>query len=96
VPVVAKPTRRGAPASTPTPAATKTEPAAEPGFFSVNSDPYATIFVDGKRLGDTPLYREPIAAGPHRVRAVRADGRERTFAIKVPPGKELNSGKLVW
>jgi serine/threonine-protein kinase len=79
-----------------TPNAGGTAAAAEPGFYSVDSTPYATIFIDGKRLGDTPLFRERVPSGAHQVRAVRADGREQKLAIQVLPGKELNSGRLAW
>ncbi|MEO8702877.1 MAG: serine/threonine-protein kinase [Kofleriaceae bacterium] len=80
----------------PTPRPKAPKPAGEPGSFSVGSEPYATIFVDGQRIGETPLFQAPLPAGRHRVRAVLADGRERTFTIDVPPGKELSSGRLAW
>src|SRR5690606_38199977 len=67
-----------------------------PGFFSVDSDPYATIYVDGKRLDQTPLFKVELPAGTHRIRAVRADGRERTYRIKLAPGEHVNSGTLKW
>jgi len=73
-------------------------PAAEvfPGSYSVTSEPYATIYVDGRKLGDTPLFRESVAAGKHVIRAVRADGRAQTFSIEIESGKERNQGKLAW
>ena len=67
-----------------------------PGSYSVDSHPYATIYVDGKLLGDTPLFRLPIAAGHHRIRAVRQDGTERTFELAVAPGEAVNAGQLAW
>ncbi|HEU0030148.1 MAG TPA: protein kinase [Kofleriaceae bacterium] len=68
----------------------------EPGFLSIDSTPYATIYVDGKRLGDTALYREAVPAGTHQVRAVLADGRERRFTVKIVGGQLHNAGKLTW
>jgi hypothetical protein len=71
-------------------------PAGPPGSLTIDSEPYATIYVDGRRLGDTPLFRAPVPAGRHRVRAVRGDGTQRTFTITVRPGKELPYGQIAW
>ena len=68
----------------------------EPGFYSVDSTPYATIFVDGKRLDQTPLFHVSLPAGAHQVRAVLADGRQRTFTIQIAAGAEATSGTLIW
>jgi serine/threonine-protein kinase len=66
------------------------------GAYSVDSSPYATIYIDGKRVDTTPLHHK-LAAGKHTVKAVRSDdGREKTFSIQVAPGKTFNSGKLTW
>jgi serine/threonine-protein kinase len=70
--------------------------AAEPGQYSVDSKPYATIYIDGKSYGDTPLFRVPLAPGRHRIRAVRADGRVRKLTITIEPGKLVSSGTLAW
>jgi serine/threonine-protein kinase len=69
---------------------------AEPGQYSVDSKPYATIFIDGKSYGDTPLFKISVPAGRHRLRAVRADGRVKQLAITIEPGKLLSSGTLAW
>jgi serine/threonine-protein kinase len=68
----------------------------EPGFFSIDSKPYATIFANGKRLDDTPLFRHPLAPGKYTIRAVLADGREKTIAIVIESGREVSSGRLTW
>jgi serine/threonine-protein kinase len=68
----------------------------KPGLFSVDSTPFATIFVDGKRLGVTPLVKQSLPAVTHRVRAVLADGRERTIEIDVPAGKVAKPLVLTW
>jgi serine/threonine-protein kinase len=67
-----------------------------PGFYSIDSRPYATIYIDGRRRDQTPLFRISLASGRHRVRAVLADGRERTFTIQIQPSKEVSSGTLSW
>ena len=70
----------------------------EPGLYSVSSEPdYATIFVDGNQLGDTPLFNIKLAPGKHTVRAVRStDQRERTFSIEITAGTRTSSGNLAW
>ncbi|MEJ7602816.1 MAG: protein kinase [Kofleriaceae bacterium] len=78
------------------PAPTVAIPPGEPGYFSVDSRPYARIFVDGKELGDTALFQVPLPPGRHQIRAVLADGREQRFAIEVAPGKHVSSGRLTW
>ncbi len=71
-----------------------------PGYFSIDSDPYAQIYIDGVRRpgdeGQTPLFRLALPPGRHVVRAVLDDHREQTFAIRIEPGKEVNWRKLVW
>src|SRR4029079_19479839 len=63
----------------PSPSAGRSPAAA--GWYAIDSNPYAPIFVDERKIGDTPLDRIPLSAGPHRVRAVLSDGRQRSFAI---------------
>ena len=68
------------------------EPVAEsPGQYSVDSRPYATIFIDGKSYGDTPLFKISLLPGKHRIRAVREDGQVQRFAITIDPGKLTSS-----
>jgi hypothetical protein len=59
--------------------------AAASGWYAIDSSPYATIFIDDQNAGDTPLDRIALPAGSHRVRAVLADGRQRTFSINIAP-----------
>ena len=68
----------------------------EPGTFSIDSSPYATIYLDGRKLGETPLFGASVAAGKHVVRAVLESGVEKTFSIVVVPGKLTNKGRLSW
>jgi serine/threonine-protein kinase len=86
--------------TTTTATATTAAANAAPGYFSIDSQPYATIFVDGQRLpgnrAQTPLFRLPLPPGRHGVRAVLADGREQTFTIEIESGKELNWRRLTW
>jgi serine/threonine-protein kinase len=75
----------------------RTPPAdSRPGFYSIDSRPYAVIFVDGRKLDATPLYRVELPPGRHQIRATLADGRSRSFTIKIAPGKQVTSGTLRW
>jgi serine/threonine-protein kinase len=69
---------------------------AEPGFYSVDSKPYATIFIDDKSYGETPIFKLQLPPGKHRVRAVRADGKSQRLTITIQPGKLVSSGTLRW
>ncbi|HEU5056460.1 MAG TPA: serine/threonine-protein kinase [Kofleriaceae bacterium] len=69
---------------------------ARPGFFSIDSEPYATIYIDGKRIGDTPLYRVELAPGRHTVRAVCSCGKSRRFPIRIREGTSSRARRLVW
>ncbi len=66
------------------------------GTISVDSTPYATLYLDGKWLGDTPLLGERVPAGKHRLRAVRKDGRSQTISIDVPAGGAAPPLNLRW
>jgi serine/threonine protein kinase len=73
------------------------EPASDlPGWVSIDSDPYATIFIDGKKIGVTPLARIPLPAGTHRVKAVSSQGGEQMFNVSIESGKEAHGKKLGW
>jgi hypothetical protein len=48
-------------------------------FLSVDVKPWARVFVDGRSVGSTPLFRQRIRAGGHRVRLEGPRG-ERTIA----------------
>jgi len=71
----------------------RASPSGAPGTFSIDSEPYATIYVDGKKVGDTPLYKLPLAPGKHKVRAISAAGTQ-NFSIEVQPGQALPPRKL--
>ncbi len=66
------------------------------GTFSVDSTPFATIYVDDRMLGITPLIHRPLAAGHHKLRAVLRDGRSRELELDVPAGKAAQPIHLSW
>ncbi len=73
----------------------KTEPVGE-GHLSVDSSPFAVIYLDGNRLGETPFFNHRVAAGKHTVRAVLDDGRAQTKTVVIENGQRTNLGKLTW
>jgi serine/threonine-protein kinase len=67
-----------------TPRAAPHHPAAVvPGKLFVGSNPAATIYLDDKKLGVTPLQDVEVPPGFHALRAVSADGRVKTLRIHV-------------
>jgi serine/threonine protein kinase len=95
------------PADEPAPAPAKPEPkrTTKPkaaatvtgeGLLSVDSSPFATIYLDGNKLGATPFFNQPVSAGKHELRAVLDDGRSQKRTITIEPGKPTNLGKLAW
>jgi len=67
-----------------------------PGQLSIDSTPFATIFVDGVSLGVTPIVKRSLPAGRHKLRAVLKDGRSREQSIDIPPGKLATPIQLSW
>jgi len=57
-----------------------------PGYLSIDSRPYATIYVDGRKRGVTPLHRLKLPSGKRRVRAVSSAGTKR-FILRIRSGK---------
>ncbi|MBP6840447.1 MAG: serine/threonine protein kinase [Kofleriaceae bacterium] len=96
---VAAPTTDAAP----TAAAVDAAPVADPvagtparGRVSIDSTPWAELFIDGRRVGVTPFIDKPLTPGRHRVRAVLADGRARTFSVDVRAGRAAPPVVLTW
>jgi serine/threonine protein kinase len=77
----------------------KPEPAVSgpPGFITIDSSPvYAVIFVDGKKLGETPLVNIKLAPGKHAVRAVSPSGSTRNLTIHIEAGKTAPVKRIEW
>lgn len=45
-----------------------------PAFLTVNSEPWAYVFIDGRKVGTTPLFRFKVAPGARRLRLVDPEG----------------------
>ena len=67
-----------------------------PGFLTIAAKPYATVYIDGKKLGVTPIVSLELSSGTHSVRAISSeDGTEKKFRVRVTPG-ETTRKKVVW
>jgi serine/threonine-protein kinase len=68
-----------------------------PGVITIDSQPvYATIAVDGRRLGDTPLVNIELAPGRHSVHAVSPSGGVQNAVINIEPGKTAQPLRIKW
>ncbi|MCZ6784724.1 MAG: PEGA domain-containing protein, partial [Proteobacteria bacterium] len=54
-------------------------------LVSVNASPWATIEVDGRDVGLTPLADLPLEEGEHEFRAALPDGRVFVRTVRVTP-----------
>lgn len=66
------------------------------GMISIDSRPYATIYVDGRRIGVTPIIGYKVRPGRRRIKAVTASGETRRFTMRVRPGKRARAKRLTW
>jgi serine/threonine-protein kinase len=66
------------------------------GYLSIDSTPYATVYLDGDRLGVTPMIRRSVPSGRHRLRVVLEDGRSRKLTVDIPAGKLAQPLNLTW
>jgi serine/threonine protein kinase len=68
-----------------------------PGFITIDSAPvYAVIYIDGKKLGETPQVNIKLAPGKHQVRAVSPSGATKNFSIQIESGKTARPAKISW
>jgi len=90
-----RPTRAPKPAVKPPPP--PAAPAGPPGTITIDSTPvYATIYIDGKKLGETPLLDIKLAPGKHSVRAVSSSGGTQNLSITIEPGKKARGRRIEW
>jgi hypothetical protein len=73
------------------------KPGGPPGFITIDSSPvYATIYIDGKNYGETPLVKQELPPGKHTVRAVSPSGAKRTLTITIVSGKTSPTRRIEW
>jgi eukaryotic-like serine/threonine-protein kinase len=59
-----------------------------PSYLNVDARPWAIVFVDGRRLGQTPLSRVEIPSGDHRLKLINPErGLEASHQIHTEPGE---------
>jgi hypothetical protein len=64
------------------------------GFYSVTSNGKATVYVDDKQIGDTPLTRLPLKPGPHVVKVVGPKAKNKVIKITIIGGQDTDSGSV--
>jgi len=57
-----------------------------PGELAIIVKPWAHIWIDGVKQRDTP-FREPLAAGRHKVKIANDSGKSETLYVTIEPGK---------
>ena len=78
----------------PRPKPTTTGP---PGFITIDSAPvYATIAIDGRGFGETPLIHVELAPGRHAVHAVSPSGATHDLSITIESGKVAPAARIEW
>ncbi len=67
-----------------------------PGLLTVDSKPvWARVLIDGQELGVTPIVRQQLPSGRHRLIAVREDGQRLVREVSLEPEKEERV-LLIW
>jgi len=61
----------------------KAQLAPEPSSITVTATSPAEVWLDGTRLGDTPVNNAPVSIGEHDIVVRRQPGGERRFTITV-------------
>src|SRR5690606_12488941 len=55
-----------------------------PGYLTMNASPYATVFVDGKKQGITPIVKLKLKPGKHKIKLVSSgDGKTKTMSVTI-------------
>jgi hypothetical protein len=84
------------PASSGKPVRAAPRPSGPPGFITIDSQPWATIYIDGKDYGPTPVGNVALPPGRHGVRAVTPSGTTKDFSIWIESGKTSPPKRVEW
>jgi serine/threonine-protein kinase len=64
--------------------------AVETGWLSLDATPWATVSLDGRSLGHTPLMRVEVPAGEHELVLENPErGIRRVYVVRVGPGESV-------
>jgi serine/threonine protein kinase len=66
------------------------------GYFSITASAKTVIWVDGTRIGETPLTRLPLQPGPHKVKALGPRGKSNPINITIYGGRDTDEGTITW
>jgi serine/threonine-protein kinase len=58
------------------------------GQLTIESSPFAEIWLGSRDLGTTPLWRIPLPPGQYELHAVTADGHRQNLGLAIEPGRE--------
>jgi serine/threonine protein kinase len=84
------------PAAPPRPPRPAPRPSGPPGWITIDSQPWATIYIDGKDYGPTPVGNVALAPGRHSVRAVTPSGATKELSIWIETGKTSPPKRIEW
>ena len=91
----ADPATAAAPESTVTRDTARTEPGPQSGFLFVASNPWGHVYVDGERVGETPLTSYPLEPGRHELSIEREGFEPFRQVLEVAPGQEVRLTGIV-
>ncbi|MGH7644003.1 MAG: PEGA domain-containing protein, partial [Gemmatimonadales bacterium] len=59
------------------------------GYISITAEPYATVYLDGASVGDTPIIGYAVRPGPHGIRLERVGYRTVSETVQVDAGNTI-------
>lgn len=66
------------------------------GSLSINTNPWSVVFIDGKKVGNTPLMRVPVTAGRHEITLKnKGQGISQKLKVVIEAGKETKIMKMI-
>src|SRR5207245_8853325 len=71
-------------------------PTDPPGLLTLETHPWTDIYLGGRKLGTTPLFKVPVPSGHQRLRAVNTAAHiAKPVEVDIPPN-ELVTRKEAW
>jgi hypothetical protein len=67
----------------------------EYGYVSINADPWAVVYLDGKLLGNTPILKAKVTVGKHRIELQHADYGKKVHTVEVTKSNSEENPLLV-
>jgi serine/threonine-protein kinase len=71
------------------------DPGAQSGFLFVASNPWGHVYVDGERVGETPLASYPLEPGRHELSIEREGYEPFRQVLEVTAGQEVRLTRIV-